>query len=124
MSVRYKTSNGRKIDISALLDFGAYAILIKKTRANSSTLQTKLSKMEVTSFYLSQCWMIVKKNNPGYKVELYSKWSLLLTNTIPNCSTIMATIISRGTNSAKRESLMSSRLHMSSLNTIDYAINF
>ena len=74
MSVRYKTSNGRKIDISALLDFGAYAILIKKTRANSSTLQTKLSKMEVTSFYLSQYWMIVKKINLDYKVELFSKW--------------------------------------------------
>ena len=72
-----------------------------KTSANSSTLQTKLSKMEVTSFYLSQYWMIVKKINLDYKVELFSKWSLILNNTIPNCSMNTVTMISRGTNSTR-----------------------
>ena len=115
----FKTLNGRKINISASLVFGAYAILIMKTSVNSSILQTKLSKMEVTSFYLSQCWMRAKKINPGFKVELFSKWSSILTSTIPIFSMSTATIISKGTNFTRMEIWMSSRSLISSQKTFD-----
>ena len=98
MKLWFKTSNSPWNNMIASLASGVSPILTMRTSGNSLALLTKLLKREDTSFFLSQCWKMVSNKSSDSKNVLYSKWSLEMTNTIPNCLMSSAIMISRGTN--------------------------